>query len=1207
MGVKDGASDLYFFKFGKYSGEFFLDKSGNIKLSSQQDLKFEMLRPTNREITGFNVNTPEGTRYEFKSVEQQQVINASGITRVKLDGSESEYTGLFSPNNGPFFGLFYRGEGEGNRTDCNDQFNKLFYNSSWKLTKIKSLVTGDSVLFNYSTEKVFSRSYSNERLQNFVTPSSATYFTRCFKIRSITAIYSPTLVLSDISWSGGSVLFQREPFLQRLDMEPRRDQWNQNPHYPYYDCKSYKLNAITIMQRAGFDNLNEIKRFTFSQSYFNSASPNFTDVYNTNYSELNDAFSKRLRLDSIKENNLAPYIFNYNSTSLPHRASTQQDHWGYYTPNNSNSLIPKLYEYKDEVINDSSYFTSLFSFYHRNNYVGTEVEHNEFAWDRSCNETAMKAASLEEIVYPTGGGTKYFYEPNEFYVGGQKIKGGGMRIKKIVTSPDRTYNETKDLTKIYDYNESGKVVDLPTYASYRYAPGLVVYNGSWSAGFAVTKGGFVGYSKVSVISPNNGKTVYNYLTPAMFGSYRDGIYLRPTIKKRYTMMYSLGGHPTVCVLPSSYIIGKYDYYPKPFTPNYEWERGALEKMEIYDENNVLKIKKRFTYNLNNYEIIKNLQVDINGVDERKTSNEEMQHNECWFGNHNYNYAKSFDISAWLVPDSTITYDYYQNGDSLITSNKMLFQSNNHKQQTGNIIGLSDGNSLITKMKYSTDYNTNGNLVDMETDAIRLMKQKNIISSPLEISTFKSDGSIENLVNSNLVTYKYFGLDSLLVPSKKFKIQLNQPLANFQPSLISSSILSKDSRYKEQINYNQYDMYGNPLEFTEIGGLKNSFIWSNNIFFPNDNYLMAKVANGSQSEIAATSFEDIFGKGNWEISGNLSGLYVSDGTAPTGKMVCNLSGLAITKSGLNSTKTYIVTYWIKNSNPLIIPGTKMGFPISGKIINGWKYFEHKVTGESTISISGNSAIDELRLYPEKAIITTYTYERLIGITSECNVNNNIKYYEYDASNRLILIRDQDKNIVKRICYNYSGQIEDCPIINNTDPQWRVSGNTRCQPCTTNPIYNNGVREKEEKDINPYSPTFNNTRWLIDPTGTCPLAPPIYAPRNDLAYCENINGVNTGNLITPTYDSNPCSPTYFTFGPNTITPNHPPCLPCPACISHDYKCINGVCTLGILKVVRVRRLTKYTWECSKALCFPDGSFDGNNLQTFTSSTPCDIECF
>jgi hypothetical protein len=126
---------------------------------------------------------------------------------------------------------------------------------------------------------------------------------------------------------------------------------------------------------------------------------------------------------------------------------------------------------------------------------------------------------------------------------------------------------------------------------------------------------------------------------------------------------------------------------------------------------------------------------------------------------------------------------------------------------------------------------------------------------------------------------------------------------------------------------------------------------------------------------------------------------------------------ISCSGLTSGTTYNVSYWTQNGSPFTIAGTISGFPIKGKTINDWTFYLHKVTGQSTISLSGSGHIDELRLYPALAQMTTFTYTPLVGLTSQCDENNRITYYEYDGFQRLKLIRDQDYNILKTYEYQY----------------------------------------------------------------------------------------------------------------------------------------------------------------------------------------------
>ena len=127
---------------------------------------------------------------------------------------------------------------------------------------------------------------------------------------------------------------------------------------------------------------------------------------------------------------------------------------------------------------------------------------------------------------------------------------------------------------------------------------------------------------------------------------------------------------------------------------------------------------------------------------------------------------------------------------------------------------------------------------------------------------------------------------------------------------------------------------------------------------------------------------------------------------------------ISKTGLTSSKTYIVSYWSRSGSlTLSITNT----PKTGKTTNGWTYFEHTFTVSSTttLNISGNGkTIDDLCLYPAEAMMTTYTYKPSVGITSETDPSGRIIFYEYDGFGRLKTVKDEDGNILKEHKYNYA---------------------------------------------------------------------------------------------------------------------------------------------------------------------------------------------
>jgi len=152
----------------------------------------------------------------------------------------------------------------------------------------------------------------------------------------------------------------------------------------------------------------------------------------------------------------------------------------------------------------------------------------------------------------------------------------------------------------------------------------------------------------------------------------------------------------------------------------------------------------------------------------------------------------------------------------------------------------------------------------------------------------------------------------------------------------------------------------------------------------------------------------------------------------------------------------------------------------------------------------------------AQVTTYTYQRPIGMTSKTDAANRTTFFEYDGHGRLALIRDQDNNILKKICYNYAGQAVDCSQnCTNYTPNWQNTVTPlRCQQGSCG---NTGYQEQEQQDMNPCSYTFETTRWVV--AGYNPTACPA-------STCVNLTSTNVGSLTgyTASYYNTTTSITY-----------------------------------------------------------------------------------
>lgn len=126
------------------------------------------------------------------------------------------------------------------------------------------------------------------------------------------------------------------------------------------------------------------------------------------------------------------------------------------------------------------------------------------------------------------------------------------------------------------------------------------------------------------------------------------------------------------------------------------------------------------------------------------------------------------------------------------------------------------------------------------------------------------------------------------------------------------------------------------------------------------------------------------------------------------------------------------------------------------------------------------LGKLRYMPGNFLAMTYTYKPSIGMSSETDPTGKTIYYEYDHKNRLKIIRDQHLKVLKQFDYQYAP-----PSHNN--PVW-VALSNRCVKDVNGD--NTGVEEQQQQDVNPNSPTYEQTQWIsLGQTGACPT--PIYA--------------------------------------------------------------------------------------------------------------------
>jgi len=167
-------------------------------------------------------------------------------------------------------------------------------------------------------------------------------------------------------------------------------------------------------------------------------------------------------------------------------------------------------------------------------------------------------------------------------------------------------------------------------------------------------------------------------------------------------------------------------------------------------------------------------------------------------------------------------------------------------------------------------------------------------------------------------------------------------------------------------------------------------------------------------------------------------------------------------------------------------------------------------------------DDIRLYPSDAQMMSYTYDPMIGMTSQTDGRSTTTYYEYDGFQRLMNIKDQRGAIVKNNDYNYLSM----------DPQWTDTGVFQCVQGANG---NTGERQKQQKDLNTVSPTYNQTRWVSVGTDltNCPIPPTIYV-RMTVGSTSTSNGLTYNTYVFNSYSDVDCTIPYNV--PANLTVNY-----------------------------------------------------------------------
>lgn len=478
---------------------------------------------------------------------------------------------------------------------------------------------------------------------------------------------------------------------------------------------------------------------------------NLVNKINFSYS---DTTSQRLTLEAVSigthtdnTDNLLTYSFEYKRPDLlPGYLSNQIDHWGYF--NGTEAL----------TVTDDNYSES-----------------------RDPNPAIADIGALTKITYPTGGYTRFEYEPHDYLNkvteerGGievltSKKYAGGIRIKRIIQSAtgdqndeyiDKEYFYVTDyltnginattssgtLTQLYKYEFLNKILKgvyfdnarlaIDAYGSQSFLPSL----GNVSACH-------IEYSEVVERNSDGSFSIYKY---TCFG---DGYVDDPPLA-------------TLFNTPSIY---------EPYSTK-DQERGLL--------------RQRIDYNMSGQKTSEVLYYYEKSISNPIVFYQTNRWAQCGVI---ANEGTAYHVNAYLMRPVKVTTRQYEPGCNFPLSNTITYQYNDHGLPQSVSTTRSDGYSEQTITKYADSFISSGGMYAQ-------MVADNRLSVPVEQSTYIKSGN-EMVKTIKRTRYNY--TSNPVFPS-------------------SIDVAYGNGEFQRQTSY-RYDNYYNVLEISQRNAPTKCYIW-----------------------------------------------------------------------------------------------------------------------------------------------------------------------------------------------------------------------------------------------------------------------------------------------------------------------------------------------------------------------------------------------
>jgi hypothetical protein len=1040
----DGEPDLFFFNFNGHSGKFFFnDDRTPVLVSANGDLKidyfFRLPAPASTflqtNIQGFCITTADGTKYYFGKTQADPP--SEGVYPVEISIPFTVSNGLSSDR----------------------------VVSSWFLSKVESADKSSAINLIYDAESFSSYSWSffKVRLSSAAAPDNRGY--------ELIKMYTNGIRLSKITFSNGTVSFVPSDI-------PRQDL--SNGYLSGSETETPNTEAKALKQIVIQNNTHILKKYSLLTSYFvdnTSIAPSGT----FGGTLISDSKRLKLDgLVEMGSNGalLNPYVFNYYSDFLPRRLSYAIDHWGFYNgavnrdfmpaysvntfdiypgadrdsawPFMQNGALTKItyptggtddftFEPNQARVSGTKYSLQSVSSYpvgydgrNTQEWTGQVFTGNEkyqlILSNETCGTGVTNCIAGYNIIDANGSvvsslsaepgtvhKTNVSIPPGTYKIilsrdGSTSGRGaslgiaryiatsvinpivGGLRIKKISKNGYGAGSES--VIENYTYQENGistgELYERPRYlyqlrsdlaakiginvdnrGNFYFAsqigciPNLVgtssvpFENAAKSPGSILpmsnSQGNNVGYRSVKVDRGANGYSVYRYLSPNLYENSVDDVAYR---------------NLTLCDVKTPSF---------PFVPlNFEFDRGELSTEDHF--NNSGNLLKGILYH-SSFDSTKVYTPAIRGESfDGFTSQVEYQLRGYW--------KKSTETYETLVDPVS--------GRQINKSDTMFYDSKFHRSLTRQTSRTSKDLLQTTRIKYASDFKIGS------AEAISDGWDNYLNGCESCRLTYVSRTS-----SSAATVALYYHLYRACIARAR-KVYIAYRRTNFSDPGNAYSVIhdnaknNADEEFKPVLEM-QDQFINSPVEITNwVNGNLTDATYSKFGLEPGTAKAYLKEID-KINDLTSLS-------GAYTFASNTSSSISKDNRLSPKYLYRNLNGNIIEQNQYAGAKDVFI--W----------GYQNKYPVA-KISNGDYNAMMAVLNQSilanssTTDVQMRTELEKLRTNFPDALISTYTYEPLIGLTSQTDAKGYTTFYDYDEFQRLWNIKDQGGNIIKNYIYQY----------------------------------------------------------------------------------------------------------------------------------------------------------------------------------------------